>query len=97
MSKLKATIGSHLALLTPIPEVHLRSAISVLEKRNEVSFGSNSFEVFRELEAQVKKHSVPVLIYCSQEGELKHNFDVSWFGWFIRKEEPPNSPPTDPS
>lgn len=97
MSKHKISIDSHIALLTPIPEVHLRSALDVLKAKNEVSFGSDSFEVFRELEAHVKKHSVPVMIYCSQEGEVKHNFEVSWFGWFVCKEEPKNSRPTDPS
>lgn len=88
-------IDHSLALLTPIPEIHLRSGLDVLKTKPEVSFGSNSFEIFRQLEVHAPKHAIPVMIYCSQEGEIKHNFDVSWFGWYVRKEEPKNSRPSD--
>jgi hypothetical protein len=97
MATIKASIDHSWALLTPIPEVHLRSALDILRTKSEVSFGSNSFEVFRQLDFHAKTHPVPVMIYCSQEGEVKHNFDVSWFGWYVRKEEPKNSRPSDPS
>lgn len=68
---------SNIALLAPVPVVHLEDGVTVCREMGKVAFGSRAWEVFRELDQVRKGEPVEVLIYASQT-----NFDgpaiVSW-------------------
>ena len=54
-----------IALLAPVPLVHLEDGANICHEKGKVAFGSRSWEVFRELDELRKKQPVPVLIYAS--------------------------------
>lgn len=72
------------ALLAPVPLEHLKRAQEVKPK---VSFGSNDFQLFRKLDDDSEGLAIPVMIYASHEHELKHNFEVTWVGWYLGSSE----------
>lgn len=56
---------STVALLAPVPMVHLEDGEGKCQEMGKVAFGSRAWEVFRELDALRNKEPVPVLIYAS--------------------------------
>lgn len=72
------------ALLAPIPAMHLESALAVAQATGFVSFGSQKWELFREVDKLRLGADVPVLIYPSHErDEAKVTFRVTWSAWYI--------------
>lgn len=66
------------ALLAPIPEEHLISALEVLREREKVAFGSRAWEVFRELDKMIGGGSVDVFIFASHASFSQSPPRVSW-------------------
>ena len=56
---------SEIALLAPVPLVHLKDGLEVCTSKGKVAFGSRAWEVFRELDDLRAGAKVPVLIYAS--------------------------------
>src|SRR5262249_50503706 len=92
------------AVLAPVPERHLRSGQIVARDTGHVAFGSQKFELFREVDRLRAGEPVPVIIYPSHEdAEAKMGFMISWTAWYIghvqsssekRSDEPAHRPPT---
>lgn len=76
------------AILAPVPREHLDSGLDVLTKLDYVSFGSQKWELFREIELLRDSEDVPVLIYPSHEDDVvKLTYQVSWTAWYIGSTE----------
>jgi hypothetical protein len=57
------------ALLVSVPDIHLHEAQEICNRYGRVAFGSNAFEFFRDLEANLGiQEELPVLIYVSRTG-----------------------------
>jgi hypothetical protein len=56
------------ALLAPVPLVHLESGLITCKAEHKVAFGSRAWEVFRELDARRKGLLIDVYIYASLSG-----------------------------
>ncbi|MDA8746186.1 hypothetical protein N9N28_16290 [Rubripirellula amarantea] len=70
------------ALLAPVPEEHLVSALDVLANQGFVAFGSRKWELFRELDAERGIENVPALIYPSYEhSQPALTYQIAWLGW----------------
>lgn len=80
-----------LAILAPVPEVHLLSAVEAISKlehelSNEmkIAFGSMDFELFREADKLRDGKSIEVLIYASHSAiEQPLNSEVTWHALYI--------------
>lgn len=71
------------AILAPVPLEHLESGKSVAEQEGFVAFGSQKWELFREVDQRRRGQKVPVLLYPSHEDvPAKMSFIVTWFGWY---------------
>jgi hypothetical protein len=76
------------ALLAPVPLEHLIDGILITRARKYVSFGSQKWDLFRQIERERAGRPVPTLIYASQDesrSELKYKVD--WLGWYIGSTE----------
>jgi hypothetical protein len=72
------------ALLAPIQQIHLESALRFVASQPYVSFGSMKFGLFHAVEHERAGKPVPVLIYQSGEDvEAKDHFKVSHCGWLV--------------
>lgn len=79
------------AILAPVPEMHLLSALETMEKlENELSdetikvaFGSMAFEVFRKADELRGDKEVEVLIYASNCVNQPLNSEAAWQGLYI--------------
>ena len=72
------------AILAPVPREHLESALGVLTSEPYVAFGSQKWELFREIETLRGTENVPVLIYPSHEDNVvKLTYEVSWTAWYV--------------
>lgn len=72
------------ALLAPVPFVHLEDGEPVCRKRGKVAFGSRNWELFRRLDQdrdELGVEKVDVFIYASQTGDREHF--VSWHANYI--------------
>jgi hypothetical protein len=56
---------TNIALLAPVPFVHLADGEQVSKEKGKVAFGSRAWEVFRDLDTRRGNEPVPVLIYAS--------------------------------
>jgi hypothetical protein len=56
---------SDVALLAPVPLVHLSDGVGVCRKRGKVAFGSRAWEVFNEIKEIRQGKPIDVLIYAS--------------------------------
>lgn len=54
-----------IALLAPVPSVHLRSAFETCQEHGKVAFGSRNVDVFETMEQEFGIVGVPVYIYAS--------------------------------
>ena len=71
-----------LALLTPVPLEHLVDGEAVATSEGRVAFGSQAWELFRELERE-SGPGTPVLIYASHTGGLP-DLRITWSAKFLR-------------
>jgi hypothetical protein len=72
------------AILAPVPILLLESGYTVAQERGYVSFGSQRWDLFREIEELRNEERVPVLIYPSyDENTSKWAYEVEWVGWYI--------------
>ena len=72
------------AILAPVPLEHLKSGYEVVRQHGYVSFGSQKWELFREVDQLRNGEKVPVLIYPSHETvAAKLTYQVAWVGWCI--------------
>ena len=79
--------ATHIALLAPVPLIHLRSAA---EKRGRVAFATKDWELFRRLDGLRKEMTVDVYIYASHpKGE--HDPCASWHAKYVCIEEDNNN------
>lgn len=73
---------SEIALLAPVPLVHLQDGVETCASKGKVAFGSRAWEVFRELDELRAGRDIPALIYASMA-----NSDgpavVSWQAQYI--------------
>lgn len=89
------------ALLAPVPEAHLISGKECCVQHGRVAFGSDDFQLFRELEAWLnkppKRASCQVLIYASHSSAPPSGVPrVTWTASYERSEERQvGTPPTD--
>jgi hypothetical protein len=81
-----------LAILAPVPEMHLLSAIeNIARLKNELSdeliktaFGSRDFELFRKADELRVDQSIEVFIYASKSSaDQPLNSEASWHGLYI--------------
>lgn len=56
---------SNVALLAPVPLIHLTDGAVVCQAKGKVAFGSRAWEVFRDLDRARVGEAVDVLIYAS--------------------------------
>lgn len=70
------------ALLAPVPLVHLVSGAEVCREQGRVAFGTRAWEVFHQLVDQAGPDA-PVLIYASH-AEQSVGSVVSWTARFVR-------------
>jgi len=72
------------ALLCPVPDEHLESGVQVAAETGYVCYGSNAWQVFKELDDMRGGEDVPVLFYPSYEDDdPKSSFKVTYIGWYI--------------
>ena len=57
------------ALLAPVPEVHLLSGMNTLASEGKLAFGSSAWGVFRELDERTAGMDVDVYIYASESSK----------------------------
>lgn len=69
-----------IALLAPVPLIHLQSAPS-----DKVAFGSNKVELFKQLDDERNDMPVDVYIYVSHPGGY-FDQDISWFARYLKFE-----------
>lgn len=77
-----------IALLTPVPLVHLLDGLEVCEAEGKVAFGSNAWELFEDLDRTREGMPVDVFIYASRSPEPLGNV-ASWtarYVGYIRRE-----------
>ena len=73
---------SEIALLAPVPLVHLQDGLEICKSKGKVAFGSRAWEVFRELDTLRAGGEVPVLIYASMT-DSDGPAVVSWQAQYI--------------
>jgi hypothetical protein len=72
------------ALLCPVPDEHLEAGVNVASSTGYVCFGSNAWEIFREVDELRGSEIVPVLFYPSYENvEVKSTFKITYLGCYI--------------
>lgn len=73
--------SSELAILAPVPDIHLESACVVAAKSGFVAFGSRCYDQFLRIDELREGQELPVLIYPSQENESETcHFEIKWIG-----------------
>ena len=77
--------ASNIALLAPVPLVHLISGCTTAENEGKVAFGSRAWEVFRQLDNERKDLPVDVYIYASHSDDRRAV--ASWRARYVRKVE----------
>ena len=72
------------AILAPVPQPHLDDGLGVCHDTDYVSYGSQKWELFREVDTLRQDEDVPVLIYPShEEAEAKLKFLIAWTGFYV--------------
>jgi hypothetical protein len=75
------------ALLAPVPEEHLVSALDVVREHKKVAFGSRSWQVFRQIDELRGDAPADVLIYASHSAVHHSLPKVSWRAKYIGHRE----------
>lgn len=78
------SITKEFAILAPVPSVHLASAIETCDREGQVAFGSNAWELFRQVEQMKKSDLVEVFIYPSLVDSGKPiEMKACWHGLYL--------------
>src|SRR5271165_4626711 len=81
----KKQTASNIALLAPVPLVHLTSGRTTAEREGKVAFGSRAWEVFRQLDHERKGMAVDVYIYASHSDDPRAI--ASWCARYVGQVE----------
>jgi hypothetical protein len=76
---------AHIALLAPVPRVHLHSALETVTPDGQAAFGTKARELFNELDQ--KRAGLPVDVYIYQshpEGSFEGK--ATWHARYVRLE-----------
>ncbi len=69
------------AILAPIPEEHLISGLETCASEGKVVFGSDAWELFRQVDQMRKGSEVAVFIYpCYPDSEKPLRTEIAWRG-----------------
>ncbi len=79
--KRQMSITQDFAILAPVPEMHLKSGEETCDREQKVAFGSQAWELFREVDKLRNGDDVEVFIYASQA--KKAILEVTWHGVYI--------------
>ena len=79
-------LALNVALLAPVPRVHLEHGITVCAAEGRVAFGSRKFEVFRELDGLRRGLPVNVYIYPSHSDPPSF-LETSWKAIYVNSVE----------
>lgn len=74
--------AADVALLAPVPLVHVEDGAEVCARQGKVAFGSRAWQLFRELDALRHDRPVEVYIYASHSPETA--CDVTWRARYVR-------------
>lgn len=74
------------ALVAPVPLVHLTDGRITCEMQGKVAFGSRAWKTFKDLDMLRGGMPVDVFIYASH-ADGHHDFEVSWRGRYIGQVE----------
>jgi hypothetical protein len=72
-----------IALLAPVPEEHLLSALDTVEREGQVAFGSKSWELFDKLDSFLAGQDCDVLIYASDPSRPINPPTVTWVARYL--------------
>ena len=78
--------AAQIALLAPVPLEHLLDGQKTVEKEGRFAFGSQKWELFRQLDDLRKGMPVYVYSYASH-ADGRHDFDASWHARYVRHVE----------
>lgn len=78
---------SAIAMLAPVPLIHLEWALE--DKLDPVAFGSEAWDVLKQLPEDASGDDIPVLIYASMANALPY---VTWTGIFDGWLDPSKTP-----
>jgi hypothetical protein len=72
------------AILAPVPAEHLDAGLTVLSSRDYVSYGSQKFNLFHDVDHLRTGEAVPILIYPSHEDDIvKVTYQITWVAEYI--------------
>ena len=72
-----------LAVLAPVPEEHLLSALDILNREGRVAFGSTSWELFEALDSSLAGADCEVLIYASDASRPLTPPSATWTARYL--------------
>lgn len=75
------SITRDFAILAPVPEMHLKSGQETCDREQKVAFGSQAWELFREVDKLRNSNDVEVFIYASHAE--KPILEVTWHAVYI--------------
>jgi hypothetical protein len=75
-------INQSFAILAPILEVHLNDGQDVCQQQGKVAFGSQDWELFREVDKKRGDEAIEVYIYTSS-GKSGTYAGIYWHGLYI--------------
>ncbi len=72
------------AILAPVPEVHLISGMETCDREGKVVFGSEAWELFRQVDTLRRGEAVEVFIYpCHADSEKPMRLEACWHGFYV--------------
>lgn len=78
--------SAHIALLAPVPLVHLESALETDTPDRHIAFGTRDWELFNKLDQSRAGMPVDVYIYESHPEEGSFEGKVTWHARYVRLE-----------
>ncbi|GAB4290941.1 MAG: hypothetical protein Fur0025_26000 [Oscillatoriaceae cyanobacterium] len=78
------TITKAFAILSPVPEVHLLSGLETCDLQGQVAFGSNAWELFRQVDEMRRGQEVEVFIYPTMADSQKPlQMKATWHALYV--------------
>jgi hypothetical protein len=85
VANMEIKTAAHIALLAPVPRVHLESALETQTPDGQAAFGTRAWELFNDLDQRRAGLPVDVYIYESHsEGSFEGK--VTWHARYVRLE-----------
>jgi hypothetical protein len=72
------------ALLAPVPLVHLKAGLDVYQKEGKVAFGSDNARLFEKLEEERGQQSVEVYILATKSDAAEEAVNRCWRARYVR-------------